>query len=223
MVFADDVKFCPEIETDLGLKEKLVLTWKNQAKFIAHDVFGAADDGQFASLIESWYSIMQRRPSYAALMEKEDVEKKDPIANGRLVREQAACKQDARIEVKRQVVGSKDKEGVDALFECANFGHDIPVWLLKGDPKIARRVFLVSQDPLRDSGTNVAGNVYLSSPFGVHCSSYVAEHFATRLIEGVMNLGNVLLYVTDGIKFFTRDVNVMALGIDNQKRKRLAN
>jgi hypothetical protein len=101
-----------------------------------------------------------------------------------------------------------------ALFQYPCFGHDTPVWLspeemnadLFDNDKVWR-VMLVSQDPLRGRGN--AGELLLSSPFGMHSADYRKKDGKDmmEIIQAVWNLAkehqrHVVFYLTDYNKFF---------------------
>lgn len=80
-----------------------------------------------------------------------------------------------------------------------HLGHDVPIWynFVEGNKK---RIMIVSQDPRRDIASN---NLFLSSPFGLHCFEY-----RTRNDEVMQDIVNAILdeghsvYLTDLYKAF---------------------
>lgn len=92
------------------------------------------------------------------------------------------------------------------LWNHANFGHDMPTWMVKRGVKNPRRVMIVSEDPLRTG--HPAGNLLLSTPFGFHSEDYRAigcENPAVYdLVRRLLDKGDCI-YLTDCRKFYTDD------------------
>lgn len=110
-------------------------------------------------------------------------------------------KPDARLGVAVELINS----GVDefrALWGYPSLGHDLPVWLSNDNPKLTKgKIMIISEDPLRDDD---AGVLTISTPFGVHCSTY-REHtrsdIAFRLIENLLSSYG-MVYITDARKMY---------------------
>lgn len=82
-----------------------------------------------------------------------------------------------------------------------HLGHDVPIWYNSVERN--KRIMIVSQDPRRDIASN---NLFLSSPFGLHCFDY-----RTRNDEVMQDIVNAILkeghsvYLTDLYKVFALD------------------
>lgn len=96
---------------------------------------------------------------------------------------------------------------VAELLKHANFGHDMPTWMVKEGVENPLRVMIVSQDPRRTG--HPAGSLVLSTPFGFHSRDYRAAHCQNavlcRLVERLLE-ADACVYLTDCMKFYTDDV-----------------
>ncbi len=96
----------------------------------------------------------------------------------------------------------------DQLWSHANYGHDMPTWMVCKGGKSARRVMVVSQDPLRTN--HKAGSLVLSTPFGFHSADYRNVHCENKLLfclmERLLEECGACVYLTDCRKLFTDDV-----------------
>ena len=96
---------------------------------------------------------------------------------------------------------------VAELLNHANFGHDMPTWMVKEGVENPLRVMIISQDPRRTG--HPAGSLVLSTPFGFHsrdyrdicCQNPVLCRQVERLLEA-----NTCVYLTDCMKFYTDDI-----------------
>ena len=188
--------FCP----DLGGE----LTKEAMSGFLADQLFG---DAGVKNLLQSRYEQM------ADLFE--DVDYNDPRWNlPKYGCENCATadKQDARLKVPRNKIkcknGQDGNSNVTRLFDYNNFGHDMPAWLAPvnvNDAMSCPRVMIISEDPLRDH--DVAGNLYLSTPFGVHSYSFCEQiwnretGYPLKIAEHII-LGGGIVLMTDFMKFF---------------------
>lgn len=83
-----------------------------------------------------------------------------------------------------------------------HLGHDVPIWYNSVEGN--KRIMIVSQDPRRDIASK---NLFLSSPFGLHCFDY-----RTRNNEVMQDIVNAILgkehsvYLTDLYKAFALDL-----------------
>lgn len=96
---------------------------------------------------------------------------------------------------------------VAELLGHANFGHDMPTWMVRRGVENPLRVMIVSQDPRRTG--HPAGSLVLSTPFGFHSRDYRAAHCQNanlcRLVERLLE-ADACVYLTDCMKFYTDDV-----------------
>ena len=127
-----------------------------------------------------------------------------------------ANKKDARLKVPRHKINSNNSS-VTRLFECDNFGHDMPVWLsYTNAPKNAKCVMIISQDPKRDD--DVSGNIYLSTPFGLHSKDWRKGNAQVRRIAHILMTNGYCVYLTDSMKFYAGDGNVVRQSIKEDDR-----
>lgn len=96
---------------------------------------------------------------------------------------------------------------VAELLNHANFGHDMPTWMVKEGVENPLRVMIVSQDPRRTG--HPAGSLVLSTPFGFHSRDYrdvcCQNAVLCRLVERLLE-ANTCVYLTDCMKFYTDDI-----------------
>lgn len=96
---------------------------------------------------------------------------------------------------------------VAELLNHANFGHDMPTWMVKEGVENPLRVMIVSQDPRRTG--HPAGSLVLSTPFGFHSRDYhevcCQNAVLCRLVERLLE-ADACVYLTDCMKFYTDDV-----------------
>lgn len=96
---------------------------------------------------------------------------------------------------------------VAELLNHANFGHDMPTWMVRRGVENPLRVIIVSQDPRRTG--HPAGSLVLSTPFGFHSRDYRAVHCQNpvlcRLVERLLE-ADACVYLTDCMKFYTDDI-----------------
>ncbi len=182
--------FCP----DLGGE----LTKEAMSGFLAEKVFG---DKNFAELLKARYDQMGEL--YIA------VPHNDPRWN--LEEQSSDCKnkadcdkQDARLVVPRSRLVSAP-QNVIRLFDYDNFGHDMPVWVTYNNNPKAKRIMIVSQDPLRKDDEKY--HLYLSSPFGVHSCDFEKRGMDPRVRDMVNSFlgAGLCVYLTDYMKFFAKE------------------
>lgn len=93
------------------------------------------------------------------------------------------------------------------LWNHANFGLDMPTWMVKSGVENPRRVMIVARDPRRTGYP--AGNLLLSTPFGFHSEDYRAigcqNSFIYNLVWRLLDKSEACVYLTDCIKFYTND------------------
>lgn len=82
-------------------------------------------------------------------------------------------------------------------------GHDVPIWYNSVEGN--KRIMIVSQDPRRDIASN---NLFLSSPFGLHCRDYreCNGEVMQTIVDEILKNGHSV-YLTDFYKAFTLDPN----------------
>lgn len=84
-----------------------------------------------------------------------------------------------------------------------HLGHDVPIWYNSVEGN--KRIMIVSQDPRRDIASN---NLFLSSPFGLHCRDYreCNGEVMQTIVDEILKNGHSV-YLTDFYKAFTLDPN----------------
>ena len=96
---------------------------------------------------------------------------------------------------------------VAELLGHANFGHDMPTWMVRRGVENPLRVMIVSQDPRRTG--HPAGSLVLSTPFGFHSRDYrdvcYQNPVLCRLVERLLE-AEACVYLTDSLKFYADDV-----------------
>ena len=191
--------FCPNLKTRLSPDLATGLTTQVIANELAANVFG---DRGFAKLLKARYDQMGKL--------FRDAHYNDPRWNlPKYGCENCATdnKQDARLKVPK-INCNSDNANVTSLFGYNNFGHDMPVWLTPrnvNDVMSRPRVMIISEDPLRDH--DAAGNLYLSTPFGVHSYSFCEQiwnretGYPLKIAEHIIRAGGIV-FMTDFMKFF---------------------
>ena len=188
--------FCP----DLGGG----LTKEAMSGFLAEKVFG---DKSFAELLKARYDQMGELFRDADYNNEGWNLRKSGCENCA-----TANKKDARLKVPRNAIkcknGQDGNSNVTRLFDYNNFGHDMPAWLAPvnvNDAMSRPRVMIISEDPLRDH--DAAGNLYLSTPFGIHSHSFCDQiwnqetGYPLKIAEHIICAGGIVL-MTDFMKFF---------------------
>ena len=195
----DRLIFCPDLATDL--------TTQVIAKELAANVFG---DSGFAELLKARYKQMgdlYKNAHYNC----EGWNLTDFGCENCATRN----KKDARLKVPRGKINCNgNNANVTRLFDCDNFGHDMPVWVSYNQDHNAKRVMIVSQDPLRGSKTargdnDEKGFLYLSTPFGVHSCDFESGGMDTqvkRMLDAFLDKG-FCVYLTDNMKFYATHTN----------------
>lgn len=191
--------FCPALDT--GLTTQVI------SDELAAMVFG---DSDFANLLKARYD--QMGTLYYNTQYDDD---------GWNLREfgcvncATANKKDARLKVPRNKINSNNFS-VTRLFDYDNFGHDMPVWLSYDNDPNARRVMIVSQDPKRDN--DIHGNIYLSTPFGLHSKDWRKGNAQVRRIAHILMNQGYCVYFTDSMKFYAGDGTVVRQSIRDNDR-----
>ena len=92
-----------------------------------------------------------------------------------------------------------------------HLGHDVPIWYNSVEGN--KRIMIVSQDPRRDIASN---NLFLSSPFGLHCFDYRTRNNEVMqdIVDAILGEGHSV-YLTDLYKAF-------ALDAQNKNKKSIA-
>lgn len=186
--------FCPDLATGL--------TTQDISDELAAKVFG---DKDFAKLLKARYDQMGEL-FRDAHYDDPRWDLKEPFSDCKNKADRD--KKDARLVVPRSRLVSAP-QNVTSLFDHDNFGHDMPVWVTyNNDPK-AKRVMIVSQDPLRGSkdANDEKGNLYLSSPFGVHSCDFESGGMDPRVRDMVNSFlrADLCVYLTDYMKFFAKE------------------
>lgn len=182
------MSFCPHLGERLNVQA--------MSRFLADQVFGNKD---FAGLLKARYDQMGNL--------FRDAHYDDPRWNlEEFDSENRATtkKKDARLKVPQDKVGSANPH-VTELFGYDNFGHDMPAWVTYSHAPAARRVMIVSQDPLRSE--DGSGFLYLSTPFGIHSPDFERGGMDARvrdMLETFLEAGH-LVYMTDYMKFFAKE------------------
>ena len=184
--------FCP----DLGGE----LTKEAMSGFLAEKVFG---DSGFANLLKARYDQM------GELFRNADYNNE-----GWNLREfecencATANKKDARLKVPRNKINSNNSS-VTRLFDYDNFGHDMPVWVSYNQDPNAKRVMIVSEDPLRGSekSYDAKGSLYLSTPFGIHSHDFEEGGMDPRVrdMASIFLDADFCVSLTDYMKFYAKN------------------
>lgn len=188
--------FCPDLATGL--------TTQDISDELAEKVFG---DSGFAKLLKARYDQMGELFRDANYNDERWNLKEFGCVNCA-----TANKKDARLKVPKNKIkckgGQDGNSNVTRLFDYNNFGHDMPAWLAPvnvNDAMSCPRVMIISEDPLRDH--DVAGNLYLSTPFGVHSYSFCEQiwnketGYPLKIADHIICAGGIVL-MTDFMKFF---------------------
>lgn len=194
MNWETDVEFCP----DMG-----ELNFGKMVNRIGEGIFHS--DETFQHLLYARY--MQMRDLFR------DVSYADDLWNLTVdgqsfnnVVEAHAPKKDARLKVPVQYVKSENNI-VQQVLKEENLGHDLPVWFCKNGCANfpSYRVMLISQDPFRNG--DMAGSLYLSTPFGLHSADYRkgGKGIVVSTIVDALAFGRAAVYVTDALKVFARE------------------
>ena len=196
MDWETDIEFCPEMGE---------LNFCNIVKGIGEGIFHS--DETFQQLLYARYMQMRdffKNVSYADDLWNLTVDG-DSFNN---VVEVTSPKKDARLKVPIQYVKSKNSD-VQQVLKEKNLGHDLPVWFCKNGCANcpSYRVMLISQDPLRSG--DMAGALYLSTPFGLHSADYRngRNGIVVSTIVDALTFGRAAVYLTDALKVFARERN----------------
>lgn len=188
--------FCPNLATGL--------TTQTISAELAKTVFG---DSGFAELLKTRYDQMVHWFRGAHYNDPHwDLE--EPFSD---CTNKADCdKKDARLVVPRSRLVSAP-QNVTRLFDYDNFGHDMPVWVSYNQDPNAKRVMIVSQDPLRGSknAKDEKGSLYLSTPFGIHSPDFENGGMDSRvhdMLNAFLDAG-FCVYLTDNMKFYATRAN----------------
>ena len=96
---------------------------------------------------------------------------------------------------------------VNQLWEHANFGHDMPFWMVRSKVIHAPHVMIITQDPRRTGQDE--GILTLSTPFAFHSITYrkvcCYNHTMFHFIRNLIYDSNACVYITDCRKFYTSD------------------
>ena len=186
--------FCPDLAT--GLTTQVI------SNELAEKVFG---DQGFAKLLKARYDQMGelfRNAHYDN--SRWDLDALFSDCKNKADRD----KKDARLVVPRSRLVSAP-QNVTRLFDYDNFGHDMPVWVSYNQDPNAKRVMIVSQDPLRGSknAKDEKGCLYLSTPFGIHSKDFECHGMDPRvrdMLNAFLKAG-YLVYMTDYMKFYAKE------------------
>ena len=200
--------FCPDLATGL--------TTQNISDKLAEKVFG---DSGFANLLKARYDQMGELFRYAHYDNPHwDLKESFSGCKNKADRD----KKDARLVVPRSRLVNAP-QNVTRLFDYDNFGHDMPVWVSYNQDPNAKRVMIVSQDPLRGSrnAKDAKGSLYLSTPFGIHSPDFENGGMDSRvhdMLNAFLDAG-FCVYLTDNMKYYAtrennrgEDVNIVSFG-----------
>lgn len=193
--------FCPDLAT--GLTTKFI------SDKLAEKVFG---DSGFANLLKARYDQMG------------ELFRDAPYNDDRWNLREFECKncdtrnkKDARLKVPREKIAcNSNNANVTRLFESDNFGHDMPVWISYNNDPNAKCVMIISQDPKRDN--DVRGNIYLSTPFGLHSKDWKSGNAQVKRIAHKLMKKGYCVYLTDSMKLYAGDGNVVRQSIKENDR-----
>ena len=193
--------FCPDLAT--------ALTPQAISKELAEKVFG---DSGFANLLKARYDQMSklfRNAHYDNPLWNLD----EPFSD--CINKPDPTKKDARLVVPRSRLESAP-QNVTRLFDYDNFGHDMPVWISYNNDPNAKCVMIISQDPKRDN--DVRGNIYLSTPFGLHSKDWKSGNAQVKRIAHKLMKKGYCVYLTDSMKLYAGDGNVVRQSIKENDR-----
>ncbi len=200
------ILFCPDLAT--GLTTQVI------SDVLAAKVFG---DKDFAKLLKARYDQMGEL-FRDAHYDDPRWDLKEPFSDCKNKADRD--KKDARLVVPRSRLAHAP-QNVTRLFDYDNFGHDMPVWVSYNNDPNAKRIMVVSQDPLRND--DLAGSLYLSTPFGVHSRDF--ENGVRNMDSRVRDMldmflaKDVCVYLTDYMKFFAVDKPFIRDCIDSWRYK----
>lgn len=186
--------FCPDLAT--GLTTQVI------SNELAEKVFG---DKSFAELLKARYDQMGHWFRDAHYNDSHwDLDAPFSDCKNKADRD----KKDARLVVPRSRLVSAP-QNVTRLFDYDNFGHDMPIWVSYNQDPNAKRVMIVSQDPLRGSETSYdeKGRLYLSTPFGIHSRDFEKYGMDSR-VQDMMNMfleADICVCLTDYMKFYAKN------------------
>ena len=203
------MSFCPDLAT--GLTTQVI------SDELAEKVFG---DSGFAKLLKARYDQMGELFRDANYNNERWNLKEFGCVNCA-----TANKKDARLKVPRHKINSNNSS-VTRLFDYDNFGHDMPVWVSYNQDPNAKRIMIVSQDPLRGSKkakevNDEKGSLYLSSPFGVHSCDFERDGMDSH-VKGMLNAfldADFCVYLTDNMKFYATRADEEGNNINVVKEK----
>ena len=194
--------FCPDLVT--GLTTQVI------SNELAEKVFGYSG---FAKLLKARYDQMSqlfRNAHYDDQLWNLD----EPFSDCK--NKPDPTKRDARLVVPRSRLVNAP-QNVTRLFDYDNFGHDMPVWLSYTPPhKNTKCVMIISQDPKRDN--DVHENIYLSTPFGLHSKDWRQGNAQVKRIAHILMENGYCVYLTDSMKFYAGDGNVVRQSIKENDR-----
>ena len=193
--------FCPDLAT--GLTTQVI------SNELAEKVFG---DSGFAELLKARYDQMGALFKDASYNDPR-WDLKEPFSDCKNKADRD--KKDARLVVPRSKL-IHAPQNVTRLFDYDNFGHDMPIWVSYNQDPNAKRVMIVSQDPKRDN--DVRENIYLSTPFGLHSKDWRNGNAQVRRIAHILMTNGYCVYLTDSMKFYAGDGNVVRQSIEENDR-----
>ncbi len=190
MNWENDVSFCHDMGT---------LSARTVSSLIGQNVL--ATNAAFRNFLESRY---KRMAAHFRDTPHVDKEWKQKISSCVCSTKHDDIKPDARLVVPVWNVLSRD-DRVSTLFTEPNLGLDLPTWFYAKNRKQAKRVMLVSQDPLRIGDD--AGNLYISSPWAFHSKEFRTKErkeIPQLLVNHLLDEG-YCVYLTDASKLFARN------------------
>lgn len=200
----ESILFCPELQGCSVNCDKV-------ADLLADNLFRGNPEAR--KLFVARYRQMQE--NYSGVSHND---KKWDLKFGTETFRRAGTGKDALLSVPQCALSDIPKQ-VAELWKHRNFGHDMPTWMVKSGVKNPRRVMIMSQDPLRTGHS--AGQLLLSTPFGFHSKDYRAKcknDDVYNLVWRLLERGDCV-YLTDCLKFYTKDDEKKNFVTSNLKRK----
>ncbi len=195
------VKFCPDVN---GRIDAI-------SQFVANKVFQSQSE-DLKNILKVRYTQMEYgcRNELAYNHDKWNLRFGDVIYQNL----STARKKDVRLLMPNNCVNANGD--LLSLLDNENVGHDLPVWLYKGDKCPLSTVMIIAQDPKRKEGQdNIIYNqaqrrgIILSSPWAL-CSKDFRENgsnnWIVSLVETLLS-GGRMVYLTDNNKFYAREPN----------------
>ena len=195
------VQFCPQVQ---GMRDKI-------SQFVAQDVFQSQSE-EFKNILKARYAQMEKGCKEGWAYDRDEWNLKQ--GNVTYWNLSTARKRDVRLLMPNNCVNTS--EDLQCLFDNEDVGHDLHVWLYKGEKRPSSNVMIIAQDPKRKEGQDNSiynqaqrRGVILSSPWALCSRDFRANRknaWIVSLVETLLE-GDRMVYVTDNNKFYAREPN----------------